>query len=457
MKKASCRLIRLLSVSAIMASVLAGASCGRLYIEETPLDPAATSSSTGTSASRVTAFSLAVTLPIASRIYYVSDETAVRTVTFNYNDPGDATLECSSDGGGSFSSCTSGTTLVWTTANYNQSHVIRLTSPTIATETYTFTPSTLFPGLTFLTCDVEVAANEDFNTFEATRVNASRTVCLSNGVTISNSGAQDRISFGANNITVIVREGQTGSIQTTRNTGTSTDDTAILLFTRTGIKLIGLTISAAGSGYAITSLSTTAGIYHSTLTASGSGQTIYGDGTYTIVNSTIQQTGTGFESIRGSTGSFTISGSTITSAAGPAFYSWGGTQVFSNSTFQSNTTTRTTVEFLDGTTATLNNNTLVDGGGGGHLYLSNSAAQTTTAEINGNTFKTGAAANPPGGTYSLKGGANGVRTLNSASNGNLFCHVDPARTFDGVKDANFSGGTFVTANQTNAGVIGLCP
>lgn len=144
---------------------------------------------------------LHLNFPQQKRTHYVDDEQAIRTININYSG---GSLTCSEDGGANFTPCNSPYT--WEITNYNTVHVIKLTSGK-GEMIESFTPSTKFPGLTFLTCTQNVTSNETAAAFISRAPGANGVVCINDGVTINNAGADGSIDLGATDITIIAREG----------------------------------------------------------------------------------------------------------------------------------------------------------------------------------------------------------------------------------------------------------
>lgn len=177
---------------------------------------------------------LQIDYPFLTRSVHIVDETYVREVFIDYN--GEA-LECSSDGGSTFSSCNF--PFVWEVTNYTQEHVVRAWSGEDFIEER-FTPSDIFPGHDFLSCDYEVNSSESIMAFNTRAFVTGDVVCIGPGVVISNSGADGSVYNDADDITYITRSGDFAQI-TSGETG--------IIFADAGFRMnvIGLSINGTGT------------------------------------------------------------------------------------------------------------------------------------------------------------------------------------------------------------------
>ncbi len=189
--------------------------------------------------------------------YYRSDETSMRTLTFSHD--ADA-VTCSRDNGSTYGACDSSTTLVFTKAEYDAGTTfkIKFTQDSGPSEVVSYQPSTAYPSFAFLDCDVTVTANESFDAFEA-RVGSghdNEVICIDAGVTISNSGSEDRIEFDADGITIIGNSGSKPRFYSSRDdTSSSTNskqNNSIFYSTNKNHKFIHLEMETDGTyGYNI--------------------------------------------------------------------------------------------------------------------------------------------------------------------------------------------------------------
>jgi hypothetical protein len=150
---------------------------------------------------------LSLTFASPNRSIYVDDETEVRTVDIQSDS---IELECSSNDGASWSSC-SGGSYQWDAANYGVVHRVRALND-FGPKELSFTPSAELPDLTFVSCDFTVPGNAmDNDSFESLvdLTSGNRVICLSDGLNVTKDG--DDTSTGlfitAPGLTFIAREG----------------------------------------------------------------------------------------------------------------------------------------------------------------------------------------------------------------------------------------------------------
>lgn len=357
----------------------------------------------------------------------MDDNTSARTLTFTHLG---SSAYCSRDGGLNFGSCDSSSTLIWLASDYSKKHVIRVYGNNGYYEDYELTPSIQYPGVSFISCDEEEdGTNNTFDTFESARLGTgTKVICLSNGVTISNSVALngDDMIIGGDNTTIVVRQGQTAGFVSTRNSGTSAQMSVLTATGRTGVKLIGVTIdfNTGGSGWAVKADSSSQDIQilHSTITNSGvagSAYTVYLDGNsgnttpIKIHDSTISVA-------EGKMGAFVSSGTlAVTDSVIASKYR--GIQVSIGSTA---TVTDTTI-YCDGSsdatdyplynfrgTLSITNSLIKDGCGNGAIAIDDNnfsggvtniegSTLKRTAQVTGNTGTALKALNGGGGTSSI--------------------------------------------------------
>lgn len=146
---------------------------------------------------------LNLNFPNIERDFYLLDEDFVRTVTIEA--PSEASLSCSHDNGATWESCT-GDTIIWDSSDYNIYHQVKAVMQDGHVETQSFRPSLVASGVSFGNCDETVTADEPISTFNG-RLATSKTICLADGVTISNAGSDGAISpGGSTTITLYARK-----------------------------------------------------------------------------------------------------------------------------------------------------------------------------------------------------------------------------------------------------------
>lgn len=175
-----------------------------------------------------------VNFPEQKRTKYISDESLIRTVNFNFLPFGE--LWCSSDDAQNFVECGDG--YVWEVADYNTEHIVEYRGDNGNIFSTTFTPSTELPNISFLTCTFEVTANESFAAFYGRTFSDPTVACIGDGVQISNAGADSPISFAFPNITVIARQGDVATFSSAKATDSIFDDVS-----RGNIDYIGLKVT----------------------------------------------------------------------------------------------------------------------------------------------------------------------------------------------------------------------
>jgi hypothetical protein len=127
---------------------------------------------------------------LAPHITYVGmHDTAVRTINFTHDAD---SVECSHNGGSTYAPCDSGNSLIFTTADYSSSALLKIKyvkagAPDVFD---TFTPATSLPGLVFLPCSNLISVNQTNSEFEAiitsgTASNSRHTICVDSGITIN--------------------------------------------------------------------------------------------------------------------------------------------------------------------------------------------------------------------------------------------------------------------------------
>lgn len=414
--------------------------------------------------------SVSVTIPTSSRTIWVDDEVGQRTLSFTYS--GDS-VSCSRDAGTTYEDCDSGSTLIWNVSDYSTQHIIKVENSAGESDTYTFTPSTQYPGVSFVTCDSEeTGTNNEFDSFETAHLGvANKVICISDGVTIENSVAinDGDLIVGADNITIIARHGHTAIFKTTRGSGTAAQQSIFTLSGRSGVKFVGLKFDSdtGGSSWSIQPSTSSqdieihdsefvnnnaTGAHYSVYVTGSSGSTtpikvkrskftmdeaktavFLSSGKLDLSNSTIDTKYRGLHASIGTTGTITDTKITCTST---------------------DTTDYPVYNFRGDITVT--NSTLVDGCGNGAIVINDNNASATSATIEGVTFKrsTNVSGNTAAAIVALNGGSG--NSFNSSANQNLICN-EPSSTedFTAVSSGTFAG-TWVDGNQLNGGVISDC-
>lgn len=183
--------------------------------------------------------SFSFSFPSNNRNYFIDDETSIRTVTFNYSNVD--YIECSTDGGATYSDCT-GNNYIWGASAYNTTHYVRIRYNDGQEETRTFTPSSEVSGKNFYSCNHTISGNESMTTFDGRTFAANDVVCFEDGVTISGTIGH---TLDASNLTYIVRDGQTATI-TSSVAGNIISTSGMTDFVIVGLSLSSSTTSAKG-------------------------------------------------------------------------------------------------------------------------------------------------------------------------------------------------------------------
>jgi len=426
-------------------------------------------SSTPTPEESVT-LEISVTKPVSSRTIWVDDEVSKRTISFTHN--GDS-LSCSRDGGTSFGSCDSASSLIWLTADYSSQHVIKVETTDGQSETYSFIPSTDYPGVSFVSCDSEEdGTNAEFDQFTSAHLGvANKVICISDAVTISNSAIilDTAMVFTANDITLIAREGQTATFYGNRATGTSDQQSIFTASGISGVRLVGLNIesSSGGSSWMLRANTSSEDIQviDSVLTNSvstGAHWFIYvtGSSGNTTPIQIIRSTLTADEAktaVFVSSGTATISNSIINTKYRGVHVSIGSTANINNTTVTCTSTDASDYPvYIYRGTANINDSTINDGCGNGAVALDDNNFATSTATMEGTLIKrtTNASGNTSAALVAL--GSN-TMNFNSTSNQNRICNESgSSEDFTAVSSGTF-GGTWVDASQLNGGVLADCP
>jgi len=182
---------------------------------------------------------LNLTYPIQRRTHYVDDETGIRSIGVTYDST--ALLECSNDAGVTYSICTGNSSYTWAIADYNIEHRIRVSNngdEFVAS----FTPSQMYSGLTFVSCTVNITANETFASYNTRTFVDGDVVCFDDNVSIYRSGTHAGVTFANNNVTLIARTNYSVDF-TTLETGITIMNTESF----SNINLVGIKISGSGA------------------------------------------------------------------------------------------------------------------------------------------------------------------------------------------------------------------
>ncbi len=145
--------------------------------------------------------SISVSINATTGGTYADDDTFARTINFTHN--GTSVL-CSHDGGTTYATCNSSSTLIFTVADYTGSKVLKIKSTKgSATTIYTITLPTDIAGLTFKPCTTVVTGVA--NNFAAIApIATGNTICIGEGAVVTNSGAQTiTIGGGVSNFTIL--------------------------------------------------------------------------------------------------------------------------------------------------------------------------------------------------------------------------------------------------------------
>lgn len=148
---------------------------------------------------------LDITYEPAYRNFYTHSDTAFREIFLDY--PWDATLECSSDGGATFTDCGQINTYTWDHANYTNTHVFKVIRDG-EEFSKTFTPSSTFPGIAFGACTHNITTSGSMqNKINAITEAVGDVICIADGVVIHNDGDDGAITFSVNDIKVVANTG----------------------------------------------------------------------------------------------------------------------------------------------------------------------------------------------------------------------------------------------------------
>lgn len=402
---------------------------------------------------------LDVILPQSKRSIWVDDNLPMRTVQIEHNG---VSLECSRDGGSNYSACDSNSSFIWNTSDVAQTHFVRVTYEDGSTDERNFNPSTVYPGINFVTC------TDNFNTSN-TQGNlgsslsmplgtSNSVLCFGDGVTISDgNGVTGPISFASGNITLIARQGHSATIQNSQS-----GQHALQIPGRTNIRIVGLQIiSHAATSYSAIKIDSGSldiefqDVYVSTAINNGSAVTINsagGSGTNTIrfLDSKIEPIagGIGLEAdgsseveikksmVKSNDINLSVQNSTILDVENSHIENL-GTSISSHQL----------LKVYNGGTVTIEDSKLIDRSGSG-IYLNDNSSGSVSLTLDGNEIIRGASAGGGNSSFITSVLASGPINLNS-SQANIFCNEDSAvAEFTNMVSGSVSGGTWADANQT---------
>lgn len=138
----------------------------------------------------------------ARRDFYTTTDKGFRTL--GISDQLQA-LECSSDGGNSWSDCTGITSYTWEVENYTSNHLFK-TTHNGSVHIESFVPSDNYPGITFGTCTHTLSSSGNFTeTFGSIThlIVAGDVICINDGVTITMVSGDHPISFNVDNVKLV--------------------------------------------------------------------------------------------------------------------------------------------------------------------------------------------------------------------------------------------------------------
>ena len=170
----------------------------------------------------------------SSRSVWVNDNPLPRTVHFTHSGE---SAQCSSDNGANYFDCNNGS-FVWNPANYTTIHHIKAFHSDGTEEHITFNPSVEYPGLTFVTCDVNVtSATTSYSGLNSILSTANQVICFDDGYSID-TGLGSALAL-QDDTHLIVRQGQSATL--------SNSNGPVMAYTSTNpgyLKVYGLNISA---------------------------------------------------------------------------------------------------------------------------------------------------------------------------------------------------------------------
>ncbi len=148
----------------------------------------------------------------SKRRYWIADNDLPRTVNFSHNG---VSARCSRDGGTSFGSCDTSSSIIWQEADRGQDHIIEVTHSDGSIQTKTFKPDDQFGAVVFKSCNATVSNTQtSFSPIVSVISAPNQTVCFEDGTQISDGGPT--LTPGVNTH-LMVRQGQTASIENTSN------------------------------------------------------------------------------------------------------------------------------------------------------------------------------------------------------------------------------------------------
>ena len=404
------------------------------------------------------------------RQHWIQSDTVPRTVQVHHEG---SSIQCSSNGGASFTACASNSSLVWNYTNYGNQHVVKINYPDGTSELLNFTPSTQYPGVIFYPCHLTVtAADTQFSAFSTMLATTMQNICFENGVSISDSVGSS-LTVAPNNAILSFHGPQPGAqLENTHTTGgllayasgataesliisgmkltgnSMTNETIDLLYTP-GSGVSGVIIEdseifsnadsdaiSTGSGGGMLSVFINRSMIHADSASSANG--IY-------VNSNVD---------------VNIDSSIVTSTY-KAIQNYYGTATVTNSSLVGIGALSYPMATVGSATSTVSNSIIEDQSGNGFVVDCFSSIETAVANLSGNMFRRADIAGT--NSFAIMGFTPGgcTATLNSATNDNLFCHENPTTPiYSGQVGGTISGGSYSQGVQdTNAGgnAISVCP
>ncbi len=407
---------------------------------------------------------LQVSLFQSHRNVWIAGNPIPRTVTFSH-DLG--TAYCSNDDV-NFSECSTGT-YTWAWADAANTHTIRIEDDNgYVLDSFSFTPSSEYPGVSPGTCGLTINSGESFSSIGSSLLGSGNIICVANGVNISESntalgmgdgnylivpyGASATIeNTSASNSTIILGSGDDNNhIYGLQVISASTASGTLDITDTMGTKLVDVEIINNNGGPALqlysASANTNTEIFSSALRANGgtngvglkaSSSTPSIQPSAFIDNSVLEGTGFGFQATQAA--SFDIENSHI-EGLGTSSFTFGLRQTSS---------------------VKVSNSKIVDNNGWGAQLHCNFSSFPLDLEISGNTFVrnnvVGSTATGAALGFGDCGSGDGPVTINSSVNDNIFCAVNPAiATFGLIRQSNDALDPFSTFDPT-AYTVETCP
>ncbi len=433
--------------------------------------------------------SISVTINATPGGTYAFDDTAPRTINFTHN--GTSAL-CSHDGGATYGTCDSASTLIFTVADYTGSKVlkIKVSKSGFADTIYTITLPTDIAGLTFPPCDYVASVAQGFSTFAAGGGFALNTTgrvhCIAAGVTVT-ADATTTLTITQNNVSIIgYGSGATRGTIVGSSAGNNTIaynnaqnlklSNLIITDAPTGgndmiygsgaagyVNIFGCSITNSGNGnpaaVAVNGSATASTITYSDITvAAPGGQDAVGvavvaAGAVTIDHTTFTDThptanmGASVFSSLPTTSVITVTNSTFNNSShDPVFQVTGGTLSVSSSTITTTSVDGEVFRLTSGDSAltfTLQSSTAT--GPGVVVKISSDAANAVNATIDQSTLATRGDNANPGGSRALRLDRTGAAALTLLLNRTVLKHLAAGSDSDAIETA---GAGVPTINST---------